>query len=80
MTPNMGLFALVMGVVVMIIGGVESVLGIVLGALLLSSTQHVGAYFIGAQWQDAIAFAVLLVFLVFRPEGFLGKRLKSAAV
>lgn len=80
MTPTMGLRALMMGVVVVIIGGVNSVSGIALGALLLAMAQHCSAWFIGSQWQDAIAFTILIVFLLFKPEGFMGKRVKAATV
>ena len=80
MTPTMGMHALMMGVVVVIIGGVRSIGGIVLGAMLLGMAQHFGAWFIGSQWQDAIAFVILVVFLLVRPEGFMGKKVKSATV
>jgi branched-chain amino acid transport system permease protein len=80
MTPTMGMHALLMGVVVMIIGGIVSIPGIALGALLLATTQHFGIWFIGSQWQDAIAFVILILFLLFKPEGFLGKKVKSATV
>ncbi len=73
MTPTMGMRPLMMGVVAMIIGGKDSIPGIVLGALLLAFAQQYGAYYIGSEWQDAIAFAILLVFLLFRPQGFMGK-------
>ncbi len=72
MMPTMGMRPLMMGVTAMIIGGKESIPGIVLGALLLAFAQQFGAYYIGSEWQDAIAFAILLVFLLFRPQGFLG--------
>lgn len=80
MTPTMGMNALMMGVVAVFIGGVNSIPGIVLGALLLATAQHLGAWYIGSQWQDAIAFVVLVSFLVFKPEGFFGKKVKSATV
>ena len=80
MTPTMGMNALMMGVVAMIIGGVGSIWGIVLGSLLLALAQNLGVWYISSQWQDAIAFAILLVFLLFKPEGFFGKKLKKAEV
>jgi len=80
MTPTMGMNTLMMGVVVVIVGGVGSFPGIALAALLLGMAQHFGAWFIGSQWQDAIAFIILIVFLLFKPEGFLGKRVKAATV
>lgn len=78
MSPTMGMNALMMGIVAVIIGGVKSIPGIALGAMLLATAQHLGAWYIGSQWQDAIAFLILMVFLVVRPEGFLGKKIRTA--
>lgn len=80
MTPTMGMHALLMGVVVMIIGGIGSIPGIALGSLLLAAAQHFGMWFIGSHWQDAIAFVILVVFLSFKPEGFFGKKVRSATM
>lgn len=80
MTPTMGMNMLLMGVVAMIIGGVGSIRGIVLGSLLLAAAQHLGVWYISSQWMDAIAFGLLLIFLLFRPQGFYGKKLKKAEV
>jgi branched-chain amino acid transport system permease protein len=80
MTPTMGMNYLMMGVVAMIVGGVGSIKGIVFGALLLALAQNLGVWYISSQWQDAIAFAILLLFLLFKPEGFFGKKLKKAGV
>lgn len=80
MTPTMGMHALLMGIVAVIIGGVNSIGGIALGALLLATAQHFGAWYFGSQWQDAIVFIILVLFLLFKPEGFFGKKVKSATV
>ena len=80
MTPTMGMNALLMGVVAVIIGGVGSIPGVALGALLLGMAQHLGAWNVGSQWQEAIAFVILLIFLLFRPQGFLGKKVKTATL
>ena len=80
MTPTMGLNALIMGVVVMIIGGVGSIPGLALGALLLGLAQHLGVWKISSQWQDAIAFIILFVFLLVRPWGFMGRKVKKVSV
>lgn len=80
MTPTMGMNALMMGVVAMIIGGVGSIPGVALGALLLGFAQNFGVWYISSQWQDAIAFGILLIFLLFRPQGFLGKKVKKTTI
>jgi branched-chain amino acid transport system permease protein len=80
MTPTMGMNALMMGVVAVIVGGTGSVPGIALAALLLSAAQHFGVWQISSKWQDAIAFVILLVFLLFRPQGFFGRKVRKAEV
>lgn len=80
MTPTMGMNALMMGVVAVVIGGVGSVSGVAMGALLLGLAQHLGVWKISSQWQDAIAFVILFLFLMIRPEGFLGKKVKKAKI
>jgi branched-subunit amino acid ABC-type transport system permease component len=80
MTPTMGMNALMMGVVAVIIGGVGSIPGVALGALLLGLAQHLGVWKISSQWQDAIAFIILFGFLLVRPQGFLGRKVKKVEV
>ena len=80
MTPTMGMNALLMGVVAVIIGGVGNLPGVVLGTLLLALAQHIGLWYLSSQWQDAIAFVILLLFLIFRPQGFLGKKVKKTTI
>lgn len=80
MTPTRGMNMLLMGVVAMIIGGVGSVWGIVLGSLLLATAQNLAVWFISSQWMDASAFLLLLIFLLFKPEGFMGKKIRKAEV
>jgi branched-chain amino acid transport system permease protein len=80
MTPTMGMNMLLMGVVAMIIGGVGSIRGIVLGSLLLATAQNLAVWYISSQWMDASAFVLLLIFLLFKPEGFMGKKIRRAEV
>jgi branched-chain amino acid transport system permease protein len=80
MTPTMGMNALMMAAVAVIIGGVGSIPGVILGALMLSLTQNLATLLIGGQWQDAIAFALLTLFLLLRPQGFFGKTIRRATV
>jgi branched-subunit amino acid ABC-type transport system permease component len=80
MTPTMGFNWLLYGVVAMIIGGVGSNWGLVGGALLLATAQHLAAYYIGSQWMDAVAYIILILFLIGKPLGFSGKRLKKIEI
>lgn len=80
MTPTMGMNALMMGVVAVIIGGVGSILGAALGGFLLAFAQNFGVWKISSQWQDAIAFIILLLFLLYRPYGIFGKKTRKVEV
>ena len=80
MRPTMGFSWLFYGVVAMIIGGIGSNLGLVGGALLLVTAQYLVAFYIDTQWMDAVAYVILILFLIFRPLGFSGKRLKKIEI
>lgn len=72
--PTMGMNAILKGIVSSIVGGLGSIPGAVVGGLFIGIVENLGIWKIQAGWKDAIAFAVLIIFLLFRPEGFLGKR------
>lgn len=80
MTPTLGFNLLLYGVVVMIIGGLGSTKGLIVGSFLVASAQHLGAYYIDTKWMDAIAFIILILFLIWKPLGFSGMRLKKVEV
>ena len=80
LTPNMGFNLLLYGIVAMIIGGVGNIYGLVGGAFLLSMTQHLGAYYFDGKWMDAIAFIILILFLVWKPLGLSGNKLKKTQI
>ncbi len=71
--PGMGLSLLLKGVIASIIGGIGNVYGGVLGAFLLGFIENFGIWKISGEWKDAIAFGVLLIFLMFRPQGIIKK-------
>jgi branched-chain amino acid transport system permease protein len=55
-----------------VVGGIGNIPGAVLGGVLLGLLRAFSDQFIGAQWQPAVLFGVLIVILVFRPAGLLG--------
>ncbi len=79
-TPTMGFNLLLYGIVTMIIGGVSSTWGLVGGALLIATSQHLGAYFIDSKWMDAIVYFILILFLIWKPLGLSGKQLKKTEI
>ncbi len=70
-TTEMGTLAGVKGFVAMIIGGFGSIPGAIIGGLLLGFGENVAAFFISTTYKDAIAFLILLIFLLVRPEGII---------
>ena len=80
MNPLMGLNLLMMGVVAVVIGGTNNILGVAFGAVLLGFAQNLVAWQISSEWKDPIAFIILFIFLLIRPQGFLGKKVKKAIV
>lgn len=80
MTPTFGFNYFLYGVVAMIIGGAGSYRGLVFGSLLLATAQHLAAYYIDTKWMDATAYIILILFLIWRPLGFSGVRLRKLEV
>ena len=80
MTPTFGFNLLLYGVVAMIIGGVGSTRGLIAGAFLVATAQHLAAYYIDTKWMDAVTYIILILFLIWKPLGFSGKRLKKVEV
>ncbi len=70
--PSMGTDLMIKGFAATIIGGVGSVSGAVLGSFLLGLVENAGVWFLPSGYKDAIAFVLLFVFLLFRPQGILG--------
>ena len=71
--PTMGMSLLLKGVIASIIGGIGNVYGGVLGSFFLGFVENFGIWKISGEWKDAIAFAVLIIFLLWRPQGILKK-------
>ncbi|MDC9723297.1 MAG: branched-chain amino acid ABC transporter permease [Urechidicola sp.] len=79
-TPTMGFSLLLYGVVAMIIGGTESLLGLFIGALILALAQNLTAYYIDTKWTDAMTYGILIVFLIIRPYGVSGVKNRQVEV
>ncbi len=71
-TPTLGTNLIIKGFTGAIIGGVGSVAGAILGSFLLGLVENFGIWFLPSGYKDAIAFILLFVFLLFRPQGILG--------
>ncbi|NLN48086.1 MAG: branched-chain amino acid ABC transporter permease [Clostridiales bacterium] len=59
-----------------VIGGIGIIPGAMLGGLLLGLLESFGTQipFIGSEWKDVFSFTILIVILIFKPTGLLGKK------
>ncbi|MFH1974150.1 MAG: branched-chain amino acid ABC transporter permease [Pseudomonadota bacterium] len=71
--PVVGGTALIKTFIVVIIGGIGSIPGTLLGGLLLGLTESVGSAFLGGNLPMLFAFLAVVIFLIFRPSGLLGR-------
>jgi branched-chain amino acid transport system permease protein len=72
--PGMGLLPLVKAFAIVIVGGLGSIPGSILGALLLGYTETIIAFKVSIEWAQIISVAAVLITLILRPAGFFGKR------
>lgn len=79
-TPTFGFNLLMYGIVAMIIGGVGSTRGLLAGSLLVATAQNLAAFCLDTKWMDAVTYIILILFLIWKPLGFSGKRLKKVEV
>jgi branched-chain amino acid transport system permease protein len=71
--PSMGDPFIIKAFVVCVLGGLGSVQGALVGGLLYGVLESFGSQYIGTGLQDAVALIVLLIVLMARPTGILGK-------
>ncbi|MDE0243646.1 MAG: branched-chain amino acid ABC transporter permease [Candidatus Kaiserbacteria bacterium] len=69
--PTMGLALLMKGVTASIVGGLTSIFGAVVGSFLVSFVENFGIFYTAGEWRDAIVFTLLIIFLMFRPNGII---------
>jgi branched-chain amino acid transport system permease protein len=81
---RMGFLAGLKAFTAAVLGGIGNVYGAVVGGLVLGvveamATQYVPGQFGGGSWKDVWAFVILILVLVFRPQGLLGARVVDRA-
>lgn len=57
---------------VIVLGGLGQVNGAILAALIIGTAESLSSYYLGSQWGPVVAFAILVIALVHRPQGLLG--------
>jgi len=71
--PYMGSIPAVKAFAIIILGGLGSIPGAIVGGLIYGVAENGAAYFLGGVWKDAISFVILIVVLVLKPTGLFGE-------
>ena len=73
-TPLFGLWATFKGLVAMMLGGMGSVIGAVVGGLLLGIVESQSVWYLGTEFRDLVAYLLLFLFLIVRPGGIMAQK------
>ena len=76
--PTNGVVTTVKGFEIIVIGGIGSIPGALIGGLLLGVVESLGAAFISSPYQNAYGFVLVLLVLMVRPYGLFGERGREA--
>jgi branched-chain amino acid transport system permease protein len=72
--PQFGFNLIILGFVAAVVGGMGSIAGALIGGIALGVAEKLAGGFISTAYGDAMAFAILMVVLVIRPQGLFGRR------
>src|SRR5205823_12850349 len=72
--PAIGDLAALKSFAVVIMGGLGNFLGAIAGALLLGVAESLGAGYISSGYKDAIGFVLIILLLLWRPQGLFGRK------
>jgi len=72
LTPAMGTGLIIKGFTGAVIGSIMSVPGSIIGSYILGFAENFGVWFLPSEYKDAIAFILLFIFLLFKPNGLFG--------
>ncbi len=71
---QVGAMPTIIAFAIIILGGLGSIKGAIIGGLLYGVAEQVATLFLGGTWGSAVAFAVLIAVLVSRPQGLFGEK------
>jgi branched-chain amino acid transport system permease protein len=71
--PYIGSIPAIKAFSIIILGGLGSIPGAIVGGLLYGIAENGAAYFLGGIWKDSISFLILIIVLIFRPTGLFGE-------
>jgi branched-chain amino acid transport system permease protein len=71
---QVGALPTIIAFAIIIMGGLGSIKGAIIGGLLYGITEQMATLFLGGTWGSAVAFALLIVVLIIRPNGIFGEK------
>ncbi|MFG3691950.1 branched-chain amino acid ABC transporter permease [Stutzerimonas stutzeri] len=71
--PAMGHLVIMKAFVIIVLGGMGSIPGAILGAMILGFAESFGGFYLSSDYKDIIAFSLLVVILSLRPTGLFAK-------
>lgn len=71
--PTVGIDLIIIAFVVVVLGGLGSIAGAILGGLIIGITQTLTGFFISVEFKDLIALVLFILILLIRPQGLLGR-------
>jgi len=74
LTPTMGVAVTIKAFTATIVGGVGNIYGAFLGGYVIGLVENIGIWYLPSGYKDAIAFVILLLMLLFKPTGILGRK------
>ena len=72
--PSLGLTFILGIVAAVIVGGMGSITGGILGAVIIAFFQNLAIWQFSGDWRDVVVFSILIIVLIFRPQGLMGER------
>jgi branched-chain amino acid transport system permease protein len=76
-TPDVGVFPAVKSYVIVVLGGMGSVPGSIVASLMLGVLESFGGVFISYQYRDTFGLIILILVLLFRPQGLFGEKARE---
>ncbi len=73
--PYMGMMAGLKAFSAAVLGGIGSIPGAMIGGLTLGVLEILGVAYLSSSYKDAIAFGILILVLILRPQGIMGKKI-----
>ncbi len=77
-TPVSGLSFVLVSFVVVVLGGFGSIIGALIGGLIVGVIETAAGYYLGTEWSQGVLFLIFVIILLVRPSGLMGRATSGA--